>query len=298
MVGVTACTRPGAPRLSRCVLALTVAASTLRPGDVVAAPTSAAAADLAAFDAGFRDGQEQFNRKEFLTAARTWTRAAELLPESEEHRDNRRAIYEYIADAYEKAVVAGDEATVREGLTVLDAYATRFTATYAGEAVPERVAQVRAAFRAVVDAADAEKARADTPALEPERPVPPPAKPSTAPAKPWKPLAIGGGVAVGGGVAMLALFAAGAARAKSAEARFDDPANNCSLDQLAGECATIDSQGRTANGLAIAGLVAAPLLIGAGVAMLVIAKRRKAGPPAIAPLFGRSTAGLVVQGRF
>lgn len=258
-------------------------------------------ADLAAFDSGFRAGQEQFNQKKYLDAARTWGRAAALLPEAEEHKENRRAIHEYIADAYERA--AGDsgyEDIVREGLGLLDAYADDFVAAYPGDSLPENVTKVRMAFRTRLEQGEQARLRLAKPTAEPEAPQPPPPAPivERPPPKPWKGLAIGGAVAVGGGAAMLAMFAAGAARAKSATTAFDDPANMCDLADPTGKCADIDGQGRRANAVAVAGLVLAPLLLGSGIAMLVIAKRRKSANTAFAPVFGQGTAGLVWHGRF
>lgn len=283
-------------------LVLLAASSSALPLTVRAAPAPAtvAAADLAAFDRGFRAGQEEFDRKQYLVAARTWTRTAAQLPETEEHRDNRRAIHEYIAEAYEKAVAAetaDPDAVVREGLGVLDSYSEAFTAAYPQETLPEPVTRVQQAFRARVAAA--------APASEPEaakpQPLPPPAatEPARPPSKPWKGLAIGGGVAIGGGAAMLALFAVGAARGRSSEAAFDDPANMCSLADPTGECADINAQGRRANAMSVAGIITAPLLLGAGAAMLVIAARRKKpSNTALAPALGRGLLGVVWQQRF
>lgn len=309
MVECVARTRPGATQpLRRTILVLTAMCcalpTTSRAASVAATATASAPADLAAFDQGFRAGQEEFNRKEYLVAARTWTRTAALLPETAEHRDNRRAIHEYISEAYEKAADdSGHDDVVREGLEVLDAYAAGFTAAYPQETLPEPVTKVRAAFRARFDAA--EQARQDAEAAKvpaDETVAPPPVQPEPAPrkaTKPWKGLAIGGGVAVGGGAAMLAMFAAGAARAKSAETAFDDPANMCVLTAPVGDCKDIDDRGRSSQTIAIAGLVTAPLLLGAGIAMLVIAKRRKsANTSAFAPMLGRGTAGVVWQHRF
>lgn len=277
-----------------------VTASSLQPGILLAASaTQQPAPDLQAFDRGFRSGQDEFNRHEFLAAARVWTGAAGLLPEADEHKENRRAIYEYIAEAYEKAIEGGAKDDVlREGLAILDAYAAGFTAAHPSDTLPEHVTKTRLLFRTRIDESEAERMRRE----KPPDPVPvvvtPPPEPVRPPPKPWKGLAIGGGVAVAGGVAMLGMFGAGVAGAKSAEAKFDDPANACDLNNPMGECVDFNSQGKRSNAVAVAGLITAPLLLGAGVALLVIASRRKAKRTVLAPLFSPSMAGVVWQQRF
>ena len=97
---------------------------------------------------------------------------------------------------------------------------------------------------------------------------------------------------------MLGVAAVGLAGGESAKSKFDDPANACDLNNLIGRCADINGQGKTSNAFAVAGLVSAPLLLGAGIAMLVISMRRKQGKMALAPTLGARTAGLVFVGRF
>jgi hypothetical protein len=98
---------------------------------------------------------------------------------------------------------------------------------------------------------------------------------------------------------MLAVFGAGFSRAKNAEASFDDPANACDLDDIQGVCADFDQQGKSGNKLAAAGLISAPLLVGAGVALLVIAARRKsAASRNLAPVWSPTMAGVVFEQRF
>jgi hypothetical protein len=278
-----------------------IIASSLPPGVVSAAPAGQpTASDLAAFDRGFRAGQDEFNRHNYLEAAKVWTTAAASLPETEEHKDNRRAIYEYIAEAYEKAVeLKPDEATLREGLVTLDAYASAFVAAHPADTLPERVTKARADFRSRLDEIEAERRRREEPPEVAPAPAPVVApEPVRPPPKPWKGLAIGGGVAVAGGAAMLAMFAVGYTRAKSAQSRFDAPENACDPADPTGMCADINSQGKTANSVAVAGLVAAPLLLGAGIGMLVIATRRKANRTALVPMFGKNIAGVVWHTRF
>ncbi|MCY1013513.1 hypothetical protein OV079_49900 [Nannocystis pusilla] len=181
---------------------------------VVAAAAPAPADDLVKFDLGFREGQEQFNRGEYLAAARTWSAAVERLRETPDHKDNRAAVHGYIAEAYRKSVQNGAGLDiVREGLAVLDRYAERFTAAYPGEALPAPVVETRAQFRAASDAAAAPAEPPPEP--EPERPASVPSDPIDAPGpiRPWRGLTIGGGVSLGLGLASLGMFVGGFVRA-------------------------------------------------------------------------------------
>lgn len=275
-------------------------ASSVGPGISLAAAAEVqqAAPDLAAFDRGFRAGQEEFNRQKYLDAARVWTSAAESLPETDEHKENRRAIYEYIAEAYEKALAgAGDDAIMREGLSILDAYAEVFAAAHPTDTLPEHVMKTRLVLRLRLAKGAAQR----QPQALPPDPPPAPGAVSTRvgpPPRPWKGLAVGGGVAVAGGAAMLGVFAAGLAGGRSAEAKFDDQANVCDLNEPVGKCAEFDAQGKTSNALAVAGIVAAPLLLGAGIAMLVVAARRKQPRMALTPTFSARMAGFAFVGSF
>ncbi len=63
----------------------------------------------------------------------------------------------------------------------------------------------------------------------------------------------------------------------------------------------IDKQGKTANSLFIAGLVATPVLLGTGVALIVVGvKKNKRGAmqASVAPMLERGVAGVSVSGRF
>lgn len=292
---------PCGPRLLRFIVTVMMVASSPFPAVTLAASTRGQSQpDLEAFDQGFQKGQDEFNRQQYLAAARVWTGAAEQLPEDKENKENRRGIYEYIAEAYEKELDRGiDDATLREGLAVLDAYAEAFTAAHPSDALSEHVARTRLKFRTQI--AEIEEERLGREKVQ-EQPAPAPAPAPIAPgrvsSKPWRGLAIGGGVAIAGSIATLGMFAAGLAGAKSAEAKVEDPARGCDLDELVGECADLDRQGRTSNAIGVTGLIATPLLLSAGITMLVIAMRRKKSNKTIAPMFSPSMAGVVWEQRF
>ncbi|MCY1059653.1 hypothetical protein [Nannocystis sp. SCPEA4] len=113
---------------------------TLSLGSASATAAPAPAGDLVKFDAGFREGQAQFNRGEYLAAARTWTAAVARLRESPDNKDNRAAVYTYIAEAYRKTVLGGAGIDiVREALAVLDGYAESHAAAYPREVLPPQI---------------------------------------------------------------------------------------------------------------------------------------------------------------
>lgn len=280
----------------RVVLALVVGVSlSLGPAASNIAWAGPPADDVVGFDAGFKDGQTQFNRGEYLSAARTWGRAVQLLQETPENKENRAAVYGYIAESYHKAVLNGaSEDIIREGLGVLDAYADRYSRQYPGEELPAQVAETRDKFRSLIDAADA----ARKPAEPTPSPVPAPAaddsRSDSSPVKrPGMGLIIGGGVSLGAGLATLGMFAGGLARVRAAQQEFDDPENGCSLENPTGMCAEFDRQGRSMDGLATFGIFAAPVLLAAGAAMLAIGLKRRAVQRTVAPVFSPRMAGFV-----
>jgi hypothetical protein len=255
-----------------------------------------AGADVAAFEAGFQAGQAQFDAGEFLAAARTWKGAAGKLPRTADQKANRAALHDYMADAYEKAAAMSDDpAVAREGLAALDEYVEQFTAAYPGEEVSPQLASIRGSLRGRVEAIDAAEAPREPATADPETPTPPPRATDNT----RRGLTIGGGVALAGGAAMLGMFAVGYARTSKYEAEIENPALDCRSDDLTGLCATFDAKGRSANAMAVAGLVLAPVLVGTGVALLVVAARRKQqGPVALAPEVGRGFVGLRGSLRF
>ncbi|MCY0992102.1 hypothetical protein OV203_33495 [Nannocystis sp. ILAH1] len=270
---------------SRAAVATILAALLALPPPASAAP---AEPDPAAVDAGFRSGQDEFNRGEFRAAARTWARAADLLPETAEHRDNRAGIYEYIIDAYDRALTQEpSEQLIEEALGALDGYAETHAAAYPDRELPAHVAEARRSLRARLEGLRPAPAATDI-----ERPGPASAPPVTVEApKPWKGLVIGGGVGLGASVAMLAVFGVGAARARAHEDDFDSPSRVCDAEALVGECATIHARGESANAMATTGLVAASVLLGAGVALLVVGLRRKSAAQRLSPSLSRTSVG-------
>lgn len=241
----------------------------------------------ARFEAGFVAGQTQFEAGAYLEAARTWVEAASRLPEVTANRENRDAIFGYIADAYMRGLPAKDRAVVlREAVDVLDGYCDGFRRAYGAETpINPKVLQVQYELRRQLE----------------EHPGPgDPIEPSWTPssdARPWKGLLVGGGMLGGFGAGVAVLAGVMGARGDRFEAEFE--AAKCSLYTPTMSCTDLIDHGRAANALAIGGAVVAPLALGGGVAMLLVGVRRKAGIRyAILPIFTPTCAGLILTWKF
>lgn len=262
------------------------------PTEVPVEPDPAGPSDLRGFEAGFAAGQALFDRGQFFAAARTWAETAALMTEGPDTRDNRAALFEYIADAYTRAL-AGDAPREHlvEALAVLDRYTDDLTGTYGADTrPPPRVEAARAALRERLSPKPAAPAEGPKPAPAVRDAPPPPS------ARPWRGLAVGGGLGLGLGLAGLAVFAVNAAEAHALERRFDDPARACDPAALAGECAEIWRAGRTAQTEAIVGAVIGSVALATGAALVAVAHRRRT--TALAPRLAPGFAGLGLSGRF
>lgn len=311
----------------RCGIATACSVALGLPGAVSAAAPTAATVDLTAVEHGFTTGRAAAERGDYREAIRVWTAAAALLPENAEHRENRTALYQRIAGAYQQehgrvsAVPTAALAVAREAVAALGVYAQGFSAAYPGEPLPATIVTTRQAMEAVVAAAnppdeppvttqDSRETKTEIltksePEPEPPPPEPPtprlttPPEPPQTPTRRWRPLVVGGGVALAGGVAMLAMIGGGYVRIRKLENRFEDPANSCTTADLQGDCADIYRQGQANSRMVTAGYVVAPLLLGAGAALIVVGlKRKSAIRHTLAPTWSPTFWGLAFERRF
>lgn len=271
------------------------------PPVYAAAPTDAKA--LADFEAGYDAGQKKFDAGEFVEAARTWTAAAGNLKESGANKDNRQAVYEYIAEAWTKGLAGTDDAALlREAVTALDAYCEGFTVAYGTETpILPKIVETRDELRKRLAAAESSAPP------QPEGPgedLPKddePAKPETGDGPRWKGLAIGGGVALGLGVGMVVVGAVGGVKGQKLEKDFSASPMNCDpADPMEGECADLAKKGKTMNSLAIAGGVVGGVLVVTGAVLLAIGLKRRAAArnQALVPVLSPSFVGLSLRGSF
>lgn len=248
------------------------------------------------FDELFVAGDEQYSRGEYLEAARSWAEAAKRLPTTDQ--ENRGGLYDYIADAYERAASAGDElAIVEEAVQVLDDYVKSFGELHPGASLGAKGTGAHAKLQARL----AELTRASQPEPEPsaEGPEPPAPRPEPVapapPPRPWKGLAIGGGVVAAAGLAMFGVFVGGYVRTQSLEREF--VAGMCTRKQLSGDCQDVFDRGRRAEAVARAGLIVGPALLVAGATMLGLALRRKSSHQ-VAPMISAGSFGATWRREF
>ncbi|MFY0532616.1 hypothetical protein [Nannocystis pusilla] len=110
---------------------------------------------------------------------------------------------------------------------------------------------------------------------------------------------IGGGVMIGLGVGAAVVAGVGGARVSSLEKQVDDPANMCVISMPSPSCQDLLDRGKAAESMTIAGAVLAPLLAGAGVALLVVGLKRRSQPKtAFAPALAPGFVGLSLRGSF
>lgn len=252
---------------------LTVAGLALPPTSR-ASPPGAEREELARFEAGFGAGQDLFDRGDYLGAARRWVAAAEHLPESSANQSNRVAVYQYIADAFTRGLSSSDDSNaIREAASALDAYCEDFARVHGSvDALSPKIVAARDGFhRRLAEA---------PPPVSPSGPVevrgvqdsaPPGHTPTS-----WRGAQVAGGVLLGLGGMALVSATVGAVRGATLQQQFDDPRRLCVLNDPSGPCAEILSQGQRMNALAYSGAILAPLLLGGGIALIVVASRRRA----------------------
>jgi hypothetical protein len=307
---------PGEARSLRRAVALVTALACLRPALLVAAPAEPSAGGAADVPGLFRRGKAQQDRGEFLEAARTLVQATVLLPIDDV--DNRRSLFGHIARAYKQAADAEADADalreiVDEAVRVLDEYAAAFTGAFPNALLAAGALAIHAQLRArqsdsmlmpvradnpppalddrTTDREDSPPLLKDDPPEPKSQPAPTsdPEPPKPAP-RPRKGLLIAGGVTTGGSVAMLGVFIGGLVRVRSIEGQLPEINDKSTWNDLR-------SRGDRADRLATAGIVAAPILLAAGIAMLVVA-RRKPSRHALTPVLHPAMTGAVLQLRF
>jgi hypothetical protein len=289
---------------ARSFVALVVATTLSAPPATASASPAPLEVDrkaLADFEAGFNEGQKKFDAGEYIDAARTWAAAAGHLKESARHKDNRQAVYEYVADAWTKGLEGSEDVgLLREAVTSLDSYCETFTVAYGTETpIHPKIVAAREDMRRRLGSAETVKpATPEGPGDPPPGDEPPR---ETDPSGPkWKGLAIGGGVALGLGLGLVVMGAVGGARSAKLDKQFDDPANMCDLNNLMGECKSLFDDGKTANQLTIVGGVLGGVFVVTGAVLLAIGLKRRAAArsQALAPALGPGFVGLTLRGSF
>lgn len=215
------------------------------------------------------------NKGTRLEKAEKLVKRATKIPENSDNRTARAELYESIADLYRRGLTAkSDPQELKRALGNLETYIKDFGATYPGETVSTKVTTARDDLRSKLG------------------------MPVQTEGAEVRGLTIGGGTLVGvAGVAFFGMFVGGYTRTSSIERQFD---KQCYLtDPLSDSCQDLYDRGRLASGIATAGLIMAPLLLGSGVTLLVLSARRKAlARHTLAPALSPGLLGWTWRYRF
>ena len=244
----------------------------------------------------YTQGQEAFDAGDYGTAGDKWAEAVRSAEESPDTSATRQTIMNLALDAYLRAYRANEEdrSSIDKAKQLLDEYeaslepsGTPLTAEIASE--KGKIEDILEELAAAEAAAQAET---ETETEGPDEPPPP----ILVDENPGRPLIIAGGAIAGGGAIGIGLLLGGVIGGLSAQADFE------AADEGSAARDTAAARGRTMNGLAIAGAVLTPVLLGTGVALIAIgAKRNKDARMSsvmILPEAGRGYAGLGLSGRF
>lgn len=270
---------------SRLFASLLTAALALAPLQVVHAGPSV--------EELYTQGQEKFDAGDYGSAGDLWAEAVRALPETPDNSATRQTIMNLSLDAYLRAYRNDDDRShIDEAKALLDEYEASLEAT--GAALTSEIASEKGKIDEIL----AKLAEADKPVEEPDdKPVEPPIDDEPiVDEKPGKGLVIGGAVMIGVGVAGLGLMVGGMVGGGAAQKDYEQSIIGST------EREDIRKRGKTMNVLAIAGGVAGGVLVGAGVALLVLGLQRnkaaRIGNVMLLPEAGPNYAGLGLTGRF
>jgi hypothetical protein len=304
------------PRASICPrLALSVA---VLVASLTSRPAAAEPAIPATADEHYERGALERDAGHYAAAAAEFDLAYSQIPPAQ---DKRATVLLELVDARRRAFAAGGKIRGREHpaahLCAAAATLTEFIDTAEKKRAPkakrspdarkamELRTEVRNQLDAVrkstedLDCATVEYPRDDVPepALEPPEAAESPRRPR---GPIHKPFVIAGAVTTGVGMIFVGLMASGLVRGKKAEADGEALVEKSpTLPEQDPLLQAIDTRGRGANHLAIAGGVIGTAALGAGIALLVLGLR--GGPSskvALSPTFGRRDLGLLLRWQF
>ena len=239
----------------------------------------------------YEQGLGRYETADYLGAIDLWTQAFTLLPNSAEFASAKADIIYNLARAHERQYdVDADPAQLRQALILLEQYIESLPSLYAdpGEAKlqRERARPVRDEIQERLDAH--EKAEATKDAGSPA-----PASDAGGDDNPGKGLVLTGVALTAVGGVALGVSAAGMVLGNQAnDISGLDPAD------IDGRREQFD-RGRNMNLLAISAGIGAGVLIGTGVALLVVGKKKgKESQAAVWPTLSPTGAGLTATARF
>jgi hypothetical protein len=252
----------------------------------------------------FEEGAIKYETADYIGAIERWTEAFGMVPSVPENAPVKAKLIANIAAAQERAyLVDGRVSHLKQAKILLEQYRSGLDEIYLDELerekevawIDDRLAKIDAELQAVVEreAADRAAERSTEQPEQAEQPEQPP---------PGRGLVIGGSVAMGIELAGLSIMIAGMVIGENNDDISDLPTTD--LDTRAERF----RMGRLGNGMAIGGAVAGGVMLGAGVALLVVGlqKQRAAGQDTakvtakvmVVPTFDATQAGVGLVGRF
>jgi hypothetical protein len=240
------------------------------PAEPASEPPSAEEAAVEQAQQLFDAGATKFETADYVGAIELWTEAFGLVPNVPENAPIKARLIANIAAAQERAYGVDKQVShLNQAKILLERYRGVLADIYLDEVerekelawVNERVAKIDAELKVVADREAAERAAAEQAAAErAARDDAPP---------PGQGLVIGGSVLAGLGVAGLGVMVAGMVIGSQNDDISDLPTND--LDTRADRF----RMGRLGNALAIGGGVGGAVLLGTGVALLVVGLKKK-----------------------
>lgn len=239
-----------------------------------------------------RQGQDRYDTADFQGAISLWTEAYSALPKTPRGAAKKPFVLYNIASAHERAFeIYGDVAQLKQARTLLvkfeltidEIYGDPSEAQAERDEVRERIAAIDARLAKHAEQAEASGEPSPKPGASTQDEPDPPASDDGRPGRTGPdPRLVSGAVliALGGGAGAVLLAGMGLG-AKANDISAIPPTD---LDMRESQF----DRGRTANTMAIVGAVATPLLLGAGIALVVLAKRK--------PRSGRRATALTPMG--
>jgi hypothetical protein len=246
----------------------------------------------------FDEGATKFETADYIGAIELWTEAFGLVPNAPENAPVKAKLIANIAAAQERAYLVDKEVShLNQAKILIERYRGTLDDIYLDELerekelawVNERLTKIDAELKIVAEREAAKQAAEQAAAEQAEQPPPRP---------PGRGLVIGGSVLAGVGAAGLGVMVGGMVVGSSNDDISDLPTTD--LDTRADRF----RMGRLGNALAIAGGVGGGVLLGVGVALLVVGlkKNRAAGQDTakltLVPTFDATQVGVGLLGRF
>lgn len=241
----------------------------------------------------FNEGAGKFETADYAGAIELWTKAYSIVPNRPEYAPIKAKLIANLASAQERAYAVDAETShLNQAKILLESYREViddiYTSTIEREKelawVTERLQKIDDELQAVADREEAQRRKAE----QDDRRL-----------APGQGLMISGGVLTGLGAAGLGLMVGGMVMGQGANDISDIPSNDFTARE-----ARFD-RGRTGNLLAIVGGAGGAVLIGTGVALLVVGLKKKkeaggeeAAQARVVPNFGPDRVGVGLVGRF